>query len=158
MTTKHTRLSDKPWYILAAIISVSIIFLFVSGIFHFNTVAGEPLILTSPNGKKVYLTVEIAEEEDRRKLGLMHRKEMPLKQGMLFIWPEKNIRKMWMKNTYISLDFLFIEDNTVVGIIEGARPHDETLLGVHIPINKVLEVNAGIVSTYNITTGWKINH
>ena len=65
-----------------------------------------------------------------------------------------------MKNTYIPLDLFFIkEDKTIATIIENAKPMDETSLPSEVPVQYVLETNAGIAKLWNIKVGdtvdWK---
>jgi len=58
--------------------------------------------------ESIKLTVEVAKTFEQRTIGLMFRKSLEENHGMLFIFEDEVVRKFWMKNTYISLDLLFI--------------------------------------------------
>ena len=69
-------------------------------------------------------TVEVADTIDRRVQGLQHRRELAADAGMLFVFEQPQPASMWMKNTFISLDMLFIDENGgVVGVAENTEPH-----------------------------------
>lgn len=96
-------------------------------------------------GNKTY-NCQIAKTEEEKKKGLMGVENLPVDEGMLFIWQEEGTREMWMKNTKIPLDQIAIDDNDEVVMVYTAQPEDETL--VPFPNAKyILEVNAnsGIV-------------
>jgi uncharacterized membrane protein (UPF0127 family) len=95
-------------------------------------------------GQNNTLTVEIADSDASRAKGLMMRTFLPQGQGMLFIWPEEAPRTMWMKDTFIPLDIIFMDgQGKIVGIITQAVPHDLSPLGTDRPARYVLEVPAG---------------
>jgi len=114
------------------------------------------VVLISPAGKEVVVLVEIAANYDQRKLGLMNRSSMAKRTGMLFLWKKKKIRKLWMKNTFIPLDMIFINDQAILGFVNNASPHSLTPRTVGAKGNAVLEVNAGFVAKHQITAEWKI--
>lgn len=96
-------------------------------------------------GNKTY-NCYIAKTEEEKKKGLMDIENLPVDEGMLFVWDDEGTREMWMKNTKISLDQIAIDDNDEVVMVYTAQPEDETL--VPFPNAKyILEVNAnsGIV-------------
>ena len=77
--------------------------------------------------------VEIATSSEERSRGLMHRNNIKQNEGMLFIYPKNQIIKMWMKNTLIPLDMLFIKDNgKIEKIVKMTTPKDLTPLGPEI--------------------------
>lgn len=115
------------------------------------------VFLTNPDGTvQIELLVEVANTPQSRGQGLMFRKTMPASAGMLFVWKSSYPVVMWMKNTYLPLDMLFIQDDTVQGIIQHTVPLSEEDLTIHQPVDKVLEVNAGFVQQHGIQTGWKL--
>ena len=73
----------------------------------FNT---DSIIVRAENNQYIF-NVEIATSKKERSIGLMHRKNLKQNQGMLFIYPSNQIIKMWMKNTLIPLDMIFIKEN-----------------------------------------------
>lgn len=115
------------------------------------------LSLTTQNGYQIQIPVELATTEEQRKQGLMHRQKLEQGHGMLFIWPQQGHIAMWMKNTLIPLDMIFIDDDTVVHIHKNAIPHDATLIPAPAPVNKVLELNAGEADTLGLQIGDTIN-
>ena len=97
--------------------------------------------------------VEIADTPYLRSKGLMYRKSMPKNNGMLFIFEKPQIISMWMKNTHIPLDMLFVDKNGIIRHIhENAKPFDETIISSVVPVNFVIELNAGQVKEKNIQT------
>jgi uncharacterized membrane protein (UPF0127 family) len=81
----------------------------------------------------------------------MHRKSMPQNHGMLFIFEKPQIISMWMKNTYIPLDMLFLDKNgKIIWIHENAKPLDESIISSRFPASFVIELNAGQVKEKNI--------
>ena len=82
----------------------------------------QPLEIVTKSGVQVF-SVEMATTEEEKQTGLMYRKELPDGKGMLFDFsPEQQI-SMWMKNTYISLDMIFIRaDGRILRIAENTEP------------------------------------
>jgi uncharacterized membrane protein (UPF0127 family) len=98
--------------------------------------------------------VYLATSRDQQVRGLMHVRHLPVFSGMLFGYTEANIRSMWMKNTYISLDILFIrEDGTIANIEANTEPLSLKSISSTEPVRYVLELNAGVTSKLNIGTG-----
>ncbi|MGM1055328.1 MAG: DUF192 domain-containing protein [Bacteroidota bacterium] len=102
--------------------------------------------------------IEIADTDYERQTGLMYRKSMEEDQGMLFIYPNEAPRSFYMKNTYIALDIIFYDkDSIAVSFQENAKPLDETSLPSGEPAQFILELNAGKVKEWNIELGDKID-
>lgn len=100
--------------------------------------------------------VEIMRTPEDRALGLMYRKHMAPDRGMLFDFEQSRPVSMWMKNTLIPLDMIFIRaDGTVAGIAHDTVPMSETILSSPEPVRFVLEVNAGIARARGIGPGDK---
>ncbi|MDX5319867.1 MAG: DUF192 domain-containing protein [Bacteroidota bacterium] len=98
------------------------------------------------------LNIEIADDESEITTGLMFRKKMEADRGMLFIFPDVNMRSFWMRNTIIPLDIIFIsEDKTIVTIQKNTTPFSEKSIPSSAPAKYVLEVNAGTSDYF----GWK---
>ncbi len=116
--------------------------------------------LTIGSGKSaVELQVETAVSDEEMRKGLMFRKKLPIDQGMIFlVTPPKTIA-MWMKNTYIPLDMVFVDDeNKVSGIIEKAQPLSETMLQSPERTKAVIELSGGAVKKYKIRKGEIVKH
>lgn len=106
---------------------------------------------------KITLRVEIADSDLERMRGLMFRKNMPEKEGMLFIFDEENLTPFWMKDTYMPLDILFINSQKeIVDIAENTQPLSEELVPPHAPYRYALEVNAGFVKKYKVERGDRV--
>ncbi|MCV9997106.1 DUF192 domain-containing protein [Pararhizobium sp. YC-54] len=113
-----------------------------------------PLQIISTNGKVHKFTVELAVDSDQRSHGLMNRRHMPRDRGMLFDFGETRQVMMWMKNTYLPLDMLFIaRDGRIETIRENAVPLSEAIIDSRIPVAFVLELNGGTVNRLGIATG-----
>lgn len=104
--------------------------------------------------------VELAADDASRTRGLMHRRTLPPDAGMLFDYGrEVPGVAMWMRNTLIPLDMLFIKaDGRILNIHERAVPHDLTSISAAGPVRAVLEVNGGTVSRLGIRPGDRIEH
>ena len=111
-------------------------------------------IIIKNNIKDVYFNVEIARKKIDRDKGLMFRKNLNLDKGMLFIFPNESKVSMWMKNTLISLDIIFISKNyKIVDIINNAKAMSKEILTSKVKAKYALEINAGLVKKLNIKIG-----
>ena len=131
-------------------------FFVVISVFFFCSKKDSDVVQITLKGKKdsVSYFVELAVTPQEAQTGLMWRKSMPQNQGMLFVFPQPKIIKMWMKNTYIPLDMVFINSqNQVICLRENAQPLDESVITCPYPVQKVLEVNAGQIKAQNIHLG-----
>lgn len=118
-----------------------------------------PLVIETAAGAKHNFSVELADNDERRSYGLMHRDAMPADHGMIFDFKADRGVAMWMRNTRIPLDMLFIaRDGRVVNIRERAVPFDETSIPSDGPVRSVLELNGGAVSRLGIKPGDRVRH
>jgi hypothetical protein len=109
------------------------------------------------DGQSFPFIIEIAETPEQQRYGLMFRRALPQDAGMLFISDPDRPVSMWMKNTYIPLDMLFIRhDGTIVKIITHAEPFDLTPLSSGEPVRGVIEINAGEAERRGLKIGDKI--
>ncbi len=117
-----------------------------------------PLVINTSNGE-IRFNVEVANTPEELQTGLMHRSQLPLNNGMIFnIYPVRPTA-MWMKNTKISLDMVFVApDGSISMIKEHTTPMSEDLIISRDPVRAVIELNAGQVSRHGIKIGDKINH
>ena len=110
---------------------------------------------------KPSINLEIADTKEKRKLGLMYRKHLNLNEGIIFDYKGMNYVKLWMKNTKIPLDIIFLQNNEIIHIKERASPclnheiHCPTF-GSEKPVNFIIEVNAGIIKDYDLKVGDKL--
>ncbi len=104
-------------------------------------------------------TVELADEPEERRRGLMFRRSMAAGDGMLFRHDQPQRSAMWMKNTYISLDILFIQqDGVIVNIAPDTEPESLTQITSKGRVLAVLELNAGITERLGIKPGDQVLH
>ena len=101
--------------------------------------------------------VELAETQEQRSKGLMHREVLDQDKGLLFIFDEEKEHSFWMKNTLIPLDIIWInEDKEIVDIKKDVQPCVQERCEIFKPSNKakyVLEINAGQSEKTNIKIG-----
>ena len=116
---------------------------------------GELTIETAAGPKK--FTIELATTELQREQGLMYRTRMAANAGMLFIYPSVQPIAMWMKNTYIPLDMVFIAaDGTIQNIQERAVPQSLATVASTGLAKAALELNGGVVEQLGIKPGDKV--
>lgn len=100
------------------------------------------------------LDIEIADSDYETQTGLMYRDAMETNQGMLFVFPEVAMHSFYMKNTKIPLDILFIDDKMAIAhLVEEAQPMNESGLSSRVPVQYVLEINAGLVKLWGVKPG-----
>ncbi|MBR0741207.1 DUF192 domain-containing protein [Bradyrhizobium liaoningense] len=118
----------------------------------------QPLEIVTKNGVQVF-SVEMATTEEEKQTGLMYRKELADGKGMLFDFnPEQEV-SMWMKNTYVSLDMIFIRaDGRILRIAENTEPMSTKIISSRGPARAVLEVVAGTAQKYGIRPGDRVGH
>ncbi|MCL2214397.1 MAG: DUF192 domain-containing protein [Treponema sp.] len=97
--------------------------------------------------------VEIADTDEERALGLMHRRELADGNGMLFVYERDDILSFWMKNTYIPLSIAFIAYDGRIINIKDMYPHDETPVTSSRSVRYALEVPQGWFSRTGVREG-----
>lgn len=109
-------------------------------------------------GKQIKeIDIELADDSEQRAQGLMYRKSMGDNQGMLFIMERNEQQGFWMKNTYISLDIIYVAaDSTIVDIYKNAKPLTTTSMPSRGPAKFVVEVNGGWTTKHGVAKGDKI--
>jgi uncharacterized membrane protein (UPF0127 family) len=118
----------------------------------------QELKITSKNGAHIF-GVEMALTPEEQAKGLMFRKELPEGQGMLFDFHQEQPTSFWMKNTYVSLDMIFIRgDGRILRIAENTVPLSEALVPSGGPVRAVLEVVAGTAKKLGIAPGDRVTH
>ena len=120
--------------------------------------AVENLTLVTRSGEHV-IRAEIARTDDQKALGLMFRKSVPQGTGMLFPYGTPREITMWMRNTYVSLDMVFIgADGRVQRIEARTEPLSETVIGSGPPAVAVLELGAGESQRMGLVPGDRVRH
>lgn len=132
------------------------------------TRAGGNLNISLPFVNKPYAEINntkinlILAKSDKEKIkGLSGRKNLAQDTGMLFIFDKKDIYPFWMKDMNFALDIIYIDDQTVIDVIENAPPSkkDSPNLTIYKPAslaNYVLEINSGVAKKLGIKKGTKI--
>jgi uncharacterized membrane protein (UPF0127 family) len=118
----------------------------------------EPLTIAT-DGDATMFTVEIADTEATRERGLMFRQRLPENHGMLFDFGQPQPVSMWMKNTYIPLDMVFIRsDGSIAYIAENTVPKSLDTIGITEPVRAVLELPGGTAKKKDIRAGDIVYH
>lgn len=131
-----------------------------------NQVDARPISTCMPNSISIEtgngvatFSVEVADTEDERSIGLMFRPYLPIEHSMLFIWPDSEPRKFWMKNTFISLDMIFFnKDGKICNIKRNASPQSEETINSDCSSQFVLEINGGLADRLGIEMDSNIYH
>jgi uncharacterized protein len=118
----------------------------------------QPLtFITSAGEHKI--TVEVADEETERNTGLMFRKSIGDDEGMIFLYDHEEDISMWMKNTYIPLDMIFVRSNGMISRIEtGTEPFSENVISSGGKVLAVIEMKAGSAKRLGIKPGDKVSY
>ncbi len=120
------------------------------------TFAHSQLVIES-GGKRHIFNVEIADTDERRALGLMYRTQLASDAGMLFDFKYDQDVAMWMRNTRIPLDMLFIDrTGRIVNIAQRAIPFSEATISSAGPVRAVLEVNGGTADRLGLKAGDRV--
>jgi uncharacterized membrane protein (UPF0127 family) len=118
----------------------------------------EPLEIVTKSGVQVF-SVELAKTDKERETGLMFRKELADGRGMLFDFTPEQEVSMWMKNTILPLDMIFIRaDGRILRIAENTEPQSLKIISSGGPAKGVLEVMAGTAKKYGIAPGDRVGH
>ena len=119
----------------------------------------ELLVIETASGSKVTFEAEIADDDAERSRGLMFRRSMQEHEAMLFIWSSPYEVGMWMRNTYIPLDMLFIAaDGRIVHIARETVPHSLDVISAGRDVLAVLEISGGAAARLGIAPGDQVRH
>lgn len=134
-------------------IALTIAFLIIGfAVYHYWR---DPLGVKLTIGAHTYY-VETAVTDAEKEKGLGYRDSLKSDHGMLFIYDHPEQYQYWMKGMRFPLDFIWISNKTVIDITKNVHPTTDGQLPVYtprLPVDKVLEVNAGVVDTDNIKIG-----
>jgi uncharacterized protein len=117
----------------------------------------EKLVIVTHDAQRHEFSVEMALSSEQQMTGLMFRRTVPAGAGMLFDWGNERDMAMWMKNTLIPLDMLFINaDGTIRAIAENTVPESLAPISSHGPVRAALELAAGTAAQLDIRVGDKV--
>ena len=130
-----------------------------AGVLAAVAVRAEPVCVDLAGGAVHRYEVEIAATPGARAQGLMFRRSLAPRAGMLFDFGRDEVAQMWMKNTFIPLDMVFADrDGTVRGIARDARPRSLDTISSRVPVRAVLELNGGEAERIGLAPGDRIRH
>ncbi len=116
------------------------------------------LQILNPGDKVVTeFIVAVADDEYKKMYGLMNKENLPENFGMLFTFDKSQVVTMWMKDTLIYLDMIFVDDSdTIVSIKSKAAPKSLDIISSGTPVTKVFEINGGLSEKLGIEIGQKV--
>jgi len=124
-----------------------------------ETFERDVLAIETEDGSRHRFEVELALTGEQHAQGLMYRRDLADDAGMLFLYGREWPVSMWMRNTFIPLDMLFIAgDGRIVRIVERTVPQSLETISSGRPVSGVLEVNGGTVARLGIQPGDRVLH
>jgi len=119
----------------------------------------DSLVLRTADGAERDFEVELAVSPQQQSQGLMYRHSLAADAGMLFIYRPAREVSMWMRNTVVPLDMLFIaEDGVIVKVVERTVPLSLTPISSDERVRAVLEINGGMAERLGIRPGDRVIH
>lgn len=119
----------------------------------------DPLTIVAASGERFQFEVEVARTPAERARGLMFRESLPDDEGMLFDFGDPQAVAMWMRNTLIPLDILFVRsDGRISSIARDAQPLSDRVMASAEPVRAVLELPGGLTAERGIEPGDRIVH
>jgi uncharacterized membrane protein (UPF0127 family) len=117
------------------------------------------LKIATPDARLHRFDVWVAQDDAHRERGLMFVKHMPPDAGMLFVYSAPRTVSMWMKNTVLPLDMLFVNGvGKVEKVVENTTPFSLQTIDSGVPVVAVIELNAGTCSRLHIRAGASVIH
>ena len=105
------------------------------------------------------IDIEVAESDSEKARGLMFRRSLGDSEGMLFPYPSAHEITMWMRNTFISLDMIFIRSDGIVHrVATDTEPHSERIIASQGDVTAVLEMKAGSARRLQVQPGDRVEH
>jgi hypothetical protein len=142
------------------VISITLFAAIYGGIYYFE-IGAQPsvTVISAETNAENKFSVTLAKASEEHAKGLMEVKNMPKDEGMFFIFKDTSRRAFWMKNTYIPLDIIFINDSGyIIHIDKNREPLDENPKGPKGDVKAVLEINGGLSDVLGIKQGDSIKH
>jgi uncharacterized membrane protein (UPF0127 family) len=154
----HYRLAPRGGLVRPTILFGAMLALWVFSSLGARAASVQPLEIVTKSGVQVF-SVEMATTEEEKTTGLMYRKELADGRGMLFDFSPEQEVSMWMKNTFIPLDMIFIRsDGRILRIAENTEPQSTRIIPSMGLAKAVLEVIAGTARKYGIAPGDRVAH
>lgn len=117
------------------------------------------LQIATPDARLHTFNIWVADNDERRSRGLMFVNHLDEDAGMLFVYPRPQPISMWMKNTHLPLDMLFVRvDGRVERVVENTEPMSLATIQSGAPVLAVVELNAGTASRLHIRAGAQVIH
>ncbi len=111
-------------------------------------------VINSQNKVIAEFKTVIANTPQKQQYGLMNLAKLPLDHAMLFVFLDEKIVTMWMKNTLINLDMIFIDkNNKIINIAHNQQNHSLSIISSQKKVDKVLEINANLAKQLEIKVG-----
>ncbi len=135
------------------LIAISLLILFTYWFYTKHPLSGTVTV------NNTVFVVDLALNPLEKEKGLGFRKSLPAKHGMLFVYDHKEQYMFWMKGMQFPLDFLWINGNIIVDITRDVQPPkglNMNMVKPNVPVDKILEINAGETDTFNIQVGDKV--
>lgn len=121
--------------------------------------AGKDRLVVVTDSGRHEVAIELADTEQKKQTGLMFRTSLGAGHGMLFPYDRPQEITMWMRNTYIPLDMVFIgADGVVVSVARNTEPMSEAIISSKVPATGVLEIKAGEAARLGIQPGSRVEH
>jgi uncharacterized protein len=140
------------------VLTASFLAFFVVALWMETPLVQDTLLIKTENDSHPF-TIEISQSHAQKAKGLMGRTSIAVDSGMLFMWPEDQPVQMWMKDTPLSLDMLFLNANgKIVFIQEQTTPNSTANIDPGMPVRAVLEIAGGISAQKGIKTGHTVIH
>jgi uncharacterized membrane protein (UPF0127 family) len=149
------RLLQRP---LRLIVVVAPLFT-AAGVAPASTSFEESLLTIDAADDRFEFQVEMALSPEQRSQGLMFRKSLEEDRGMLFDYGQPQRIAMWMRNTYVPLDMLFIDAHgQITQIVANTQPLSDAVIASREPVRAVLELRGGVSAKLGIKPGDRVNH
>ncbi len=117
------------------------------------------LVIETQDGARHDFEVELAETQEQRAQGLMFRQSLAPNAGMLFLYDEPQMPRMWMRNTYIPLDMLFLDESgLVLATADNAVPRSPAIISPGVTAMAVLELPGDAIERLGLKAGDRVLH
>ena len=116
----------------------------------------EPLKIVTQDGREFDFEVEVADTQEKLARGFMFREELAANHGMIFVFPNPQPLSFWMRNTFLALDIIFIDEKGIILNIEKGIPLNEENVFSVGPAKAAIEMNMGTAKKHDIKAGDRV--